>query len=626
MAVKPFKFMRTDTGWIIHGAVALLLAGCANLGRPPLKESSEHINPAGVRDATRNVPELAQITAIPAPPVPQVTQELLTLSVKDVPLDQLLMSLAQGQQLNVDIENGIDVRVTMNVRDQTLLQILDRLAQQHFLRYTLRGRVLSVVSDQPHLAHYPVDYVNIQRATTRTESSRDVGTRTTSGSASSTNTTNSVNYFWQTLSSNVCLIAGRANQSYEQHRQEMNKEEFRRERLERLRIATALSSSWSRNTNNQGGNKSEGAAGNNGQGNSPNDNKSNPNELMAQIMGSGKELNCSVNNDSDGNGAITLTNVLVNREGGMMSVITTSKGHAQIRQYIDSIIANARRQVMIEATVVEVNLNQSSEQGIQWDLLVTNGALRGTNFRFLRPNVTNFQNAIDPKTLSVSYTTGSGDTSALIKLLETFGQSRVLSSPKLSVLNNQTAQLKVVEDYVYTTISYTPGTKNLTTGIQTSPDTYTTNINTIPIGFSMSVTPQIAETGEVTLNVRPVISRVVRQVLENNPALLNLATPINNYLPVVQSREFESIMRVQSGEVAILGGLIQDVREETQSGLPVVSQLNGVGNLAKSESKTRSKSELVVFLRPLVVDDTTLSNGINPSSGSPSSAGTRSRP
>ena len=142
----------------------------------------------------------------------------------------------------------------------------------------------------------------------------------------------------------------------------------------------------------------------------------------------------------------------------------------------------------------------------------------------------------------------------------------------------------------------------------------------------MSVTPQIAETGEVTLNVRPVISRVVRQVLENNPALLNLATPINNYLPVVQSREFESIMRVQSGEVAILGGLIQDVREETQSGLPVVSQLNGVGNLAKSESKTRSKSELVVFLRPLVVDDTTLSNGINPSSGSPSSAGTRSRP
>ena len=78
--------------------------------------------------------------------------------------------------------------------------------------------------------------------------------------------------------------------------------------------------------------------------------------------------------------------------------------------------------------------------------------------------------------------------------------------------------------------------------------------------------------------------------------------------------------------LAILGGLIQDVREETQSGLPVVSQLNGVGNLAKSESKTRSKSELVVFLRPLVVDDTTLSNGINPSSGSPSSAGTRSRP
>ena len=235
--------------------------------------------------------------------------------------------------------------------------------------------------------------------------------------------------------------------------------------------------------------------------------------------------------------------------------------------------------------------------------------MRGLSFQMLPSGTGAFSGTQDASLLRMSYTSGSGDWSGILSLLESFGQARVLSSPKISVLNNQTAALKVVDNYVYVTISFTPGTRTLSSAgqlVQTSPDSYTSNVNSVPVGFVMTVTPQVAESGEVTLNVRPTISRVVREIIDPNPALLGTTPPIINRIPVVQSRELESVLRVQSGEIAVLGGLMQDASNDGEDAVPGVSRIPILGEAFKQKQATRSKTELVVFLRPVVVGDASL--------------------
>jgi general secretion pathway protein D len=188
-------------------------------------------------------------------------------------------------------------------------------------------------------------------------------------------------------------------------------------------------------------------------------------------------------------------------------------------------------------------------------------------------------------------------------MLESFGTLRVLSSPKISVLNNQSSVLKVVDNKVYFTLSVTAGTP-ASPGVAATPATYTTTINTVPIGFLMSVVPQISESDEVTLNLRPTISRITGYAVDPSPALT--ANNITNRIPEVQTREMESVLRVQSGGVAILGGLMQDARNNNTDEVPGLNQLPVVGGLFKYRDEASKKTELVIFLRPTVLREATL--------------------
>ena len=145
---------------------------------------------------------------------------------------------------------------------------------------------------------------------------------------------------------------------------------------------------------------------------------------------------------------------------------------------------------------------------------------------------------------------------------------RVLSSPKLSVLNNQTAMLKVVDNLVYFTVT----ANTVAAANSPSVTTFNTTVNSVPVGFIMSVTPQISENDTVLLNIRPTISRKLSDVTDPNPSLANPCgipvsayrrltcsiPPIASLIPVIQTREMESLMRLQSGQTAVLGGLMQD--------------------------------------------------------------------
>jgi general secretion pathway protein D len=163
--------------------------------------------------------------------------------------------------------------------------------------------------------------------------------------------------------------------------------------------------------------------------------------------------------------------------------------------------------------------------------------------------------------------------------------------------------LKVVDNEVYFTITVTPGTAATATSAAT-PATYTSNVNTVPVGFLMSVTPQISGHGEVILNLRPTISRITSFATDPNPDLARAG--VVNRIPVVQSREMESILRVQSGDIAVLGGLIQDTRDRKTDGVPGLGNVPVVGDLFRYSDNRSRKTELVIFLRPTVLVDSSL--------------------
>jgi general secretion pathway protein D len=197
-----------------------------------------------------------------------------------------------------------------------------------------------------------------------------------------------------------------------------------------------------------------------------------------------------------------------------------------------------------------------------------------------------------------------GNIGATIQLLESFGKVKVLSSPKISVLNNQTALLKVVDTSVYFTITVNTTPATVAGTLPTS--TYTSDLHTVPVGFVMSVTPQIADTSEVTLNVRPSISRIIGYVQDPNPALANSAVPVVSNVPVIQTREMESMLKVSSGQVAVMGGLMQDSVNNTKDSIPGVNRVPLVGDVFSNRNEKTAKTELVIFIRPVVVKDASL--------------------
>jgi general secretion pathway protein D len=174
---------------------------------------------------------------------------------------------------------------------------------------------------------------------------------------------------------------------------------------------------------------------------------------------------------------------------------------------------------------------------------------------------------------------------------------RVLSSPKLSVLNNQTALLRVVDNIVYFNV------QSSTTSVVNSGSTFsvTTTAVTVPVGFVMNVTPQISDDDTVLLNVKPSTTRLIRFVNDPNPILT-----IPNQVPQLRMREMESLIKVNSGQMAVLGGLIEDSVNDIEDTVPIINSIPFLGSLFSSRNRNNTKTELVVFLRPVVVKDASI--------------------
>lgn len=561
-------------------SAVLLLAGCAY--PPPLPVSDGHIK-TGQHDAgSGNIPAPVKQGFYLPPPQPGVRPQTYSVVVNEVPVKELLFALARDSKLNVDIHPAISGLVTMNAVDEPVLAILERLAQQVNLRYKFEGNTLIVMPDTPYVHTYRVDYVNLTRKTASdigvTTQIASVGTTAATGSAGSAgNSSSSIvksssdNSFWETLGENIRNILSSTRVVTRMAEDKaMLRELSATERAARQEAARAEREERRRDAESA----ARAAAG------APE---------LARTVGLGQGVAQLAQNVKE--------EVVINPVSGAVSVLATERQHRAIAQYLDNVVKSSQRQVLIEASIVEVALNDQYQAGVDWSRIADTGSIS--------------QNMLGGKLLlppnfKFNYTTYSdkvGNISVTVRALETFGDTKVLSSPKIMALNNQTAILKVVDNVVYFTISVVPATISGSGPI--IPPTYTSDPHTVPVGLVMSVTPQVNENGMVSLIVRPTISRVVGYKDDPNPVLATAG--VKNPVPEIQVREMESVLQVRTGQTVILGGLMQDNTVKKREGLPVLARLPGMlGDMFSYRDEDMRKSELVIFLKPTVIEHTSL--------------------
>lgn len=550
--------------------LALLGACSAPAPRDPVKG---HLNQEQARAGSPGaIPApVRQPLALP-PPTPAPRAETYSVVVHNVPVRDLLFALARDAKLNVDIHPGISGSVTLNAIDQTLPQLLARITRQVDLRFELDGPNLVVMPDSPFLRHYKVDYVNLSRNVSGTVATNTQISTSASGSGgaesslgsgniSSTRVENSSrNQFWESLEKNIKDILRETDKVLPEGSSE-EEEEF----------AGAFSGTPQQQPASRAGNR----------------NQAQPGLSEGQARGT-RVIRRTTFREA--------ASVIVHPESGVITVRATGRQHERIQEFIDKVSLAARRQVMIEATIVEVELGDGYQQGIEWSRIWAGGDKRfgvtpttatgGVN-PSLTPFVLSFVNQANPLDMTLN-------------LLQSFGTAKVLSSPRLSVLNNQTALLKVVENVVYFSIKadVTPGNANTNAIVA-----YTTTPQTVSVGLVMTVTPQISDNDSIILNVRPTISSIAAMVKDPNP---DIPSTVSNEIPQIRTREIESVLRVTSGDIAVLGGLMEDRIDYKTGRVPVLGQVPLAGELFTSRNNSARKSELVIFLRPIVIRDPSL--------------------
>lgn len=285
--------------------------------------------------------------------------------------------------------------------------------------------------------------------------------------------------------------------------------------------------------------------------------------------------------------------VVVSPQAGLVTVRGMPNDIAAVKRFLQQAEQHLQRQVVLEAKIIEVTLNDDYQQGINWQNALANVRSTNLNFQLSGGNFgNNTSNAIGGLT-SLSFT--NADFAGVIKLLETQGDAQVLSSPRITAVNNQQAVIKVGQDeYFVTNVSSTTTTTG--TGVQNS----TPNVTLQPFfsGIALDVTPQIDENGQVILHVHPSVTETAEQTKTIQLSDSDLV------LPLAQSniRESDTIIKANNGEIVVIGGLMQTVVSESESGVPGLRSVPLIGNLFKSKTKATRKKELVILLRPVLTD------------------------
>jgi len=278
--------------------------------------------------------------------------------------------------------------------------------------------------------------------------------------------------------------------------------------------------------------------------------------------------------------------LVINRLSGTIQVTDKHSHIVEIEQFIDDMQGALHRQVEIEARIVEVTLSDDKNLAVDWSRVASTSLLNldgilstslATTSAGTTPSIT--------ATLTGQTNGRTGQVSSIINALKEQGEVNVLSQPKLLVLNNQSAMIKVGTDQPFFSQTTTPGTGG-------SAATITEEVRVVTVGLVLAVTTQISNDGWVMLDATPIITRLSGTV----------TSALGSTAPVLDIKQTSTLVRLRDGETVMIGGLIQNEDSNNERKVPLLGDLPVLGGLFSGNFEHKKRSELVIFLTPRIVD------------------------
>lgn len=588
---KSFKKLALLAGLSLF--VLPVLSSC-ELTQNSLKHDREkNFEPQDYRDALAprdvDVGKKSDADAIPAlkpyvnqPDLNYKPMPLVSIAVnQSIPLRDVIYEITEQAGYEAEIDPRIRGSIIFSAQNRPLDMVIARISEIAGLRYKFEDNMLRVEIDTPYHKNYRVNYL----ALTRTNSSAiknniNVVKGEGSDTGSSFSAENeSVLDFWKELETNLTQIL--------QSNRDSNK--LTTSRDPQVTVAEANPAPVAPIVMDANGNITD--AGPNVQVQAP-EAVLNVNSLPMEDEQSG-----SNSSEEDPFGA----RFSLNKQAGLIAVFAPERLQTKVSEYLEEVKRSSMSQVLIEAKVLEVTLNDEFSVGIDWsqvniDLLGGSGVLAfgngnnggvGSLVRAVLPNE-------DVSSPTASIGVSQGNFNAAIDALARFGTVHALASPRLTVLNNQSAALNVAQNVVYFEVDSSVAVGQVG-GAVTSIDT---EVKTVPEGVLINVQPAIdLDMKRVSMAIRPTITSITSYTNDPNPALI-VPSPVPN----VNVQEFDSVIQMDDGQAVVLGGLIQDKASSTTNSVPILGETPIIGNFFKNKRDAVKKTELVVFLKATIVD------------------------
>ncbi len=528
---------------------AATLAGCANERGVATQDAIS----TAMREAVQPAAQVAEPFAVKPPPQPvppvAVAEERFDVNVVDGDARDFFMGLVKGTNRNLIVHPDVKGRITLTLKQVTLPEVLDTVRDVYGYDYRRTSGSYIVLPATLQTRLFEIDYLNLIRggvSRTRVSSGQVTQVRGDREGSSGDNGSNG-----------------------------------------------AVGSSGADQQNDHGGQTTGSVI----------DTVTNSNfwvELQATL------------------GAILGTSegrqIVVNAQSGVVLARGMPEELRAVADYLQRIHSASKRQVVLEAKIIEVTLNDGFQAGVNWAAVKqkANGdTVTGGNLSGGRRIGDSLPLGGDPLTIGPggvpissfpSETVGAafalalniGDFNAFVELLETQGETRVLSSPRVATLNNQKAVIKAGTDEFFVTAVRS----NTVTG---TASTTSRDVTLTPFfsGIALDVTPQISAAGEVILHIHPTVSDVTDQKKDLTVSGQTDSLP----LAFSEVRESDSIVRAKSGQIIAIGGLMRNSSKKLNFSTPWFGKIPGLKRLFGSGREQETKTELVILLRPIVVDD-----------------------
>lgn len=529
----------------------IMLSACSSTStsqRTPITDKTFPPAPVNSTAAPINTPP-----AVSEALIPDFNPDLLTtpianaaggfnISVHEVEAREFFMSLVTDSQENMVVHPDVNGRISLELKNVTIPQVLSAVQKVYGYDYSKTdiGYIIYPATLQTKI--FKIDRIDLMRegsSNTRVSSGQiSTGNRRSGGGANQLN---------QGMPSDGNPNNSNANQN------------------------TTTSGSWI-NTSS----------------------KTDFWDELRQSLSAVVDANPTASNTDDLQNPQTGTKVVLNKQTGIVVVRANPSQMREAEKLIASTQNQLGRQVVIEAKILEIELNDEHKDGVNWASMVRDGT--NTFLMASNPIPAIATNAIASSTQVFTVSGNVGDFYAFISLMERQGKTNILSSPRISTLNNQKAVIKVGKDeYFITDVS----SNNILTG-GSATNTVTQDITWTPFfsGIALDVTPQIADNNKVTLHIHPSITRVEQQdkTFKINDQDGSIPMALNTV------RESDSIVHAENGQIIVIGGLMQEDREENKSGVAFLSRIPYLGNAFRENSGNGRKSELVILLKPTIID------------------------